>query len=145
MSLPVEAYLGEIRRRVRSEGRLLLSAAPGAGKTSCVPGALAEEFPEGKILLVEPRRVAASAAAMRISALRGEQPGESAGFSVRGEHCIGKNTRIIAMTPGVLLRKIQEPSGSFQSPMGPSLTEKPFDSPQRVTPFKPGKRRKNSP
>lgn len=108
MSLPVEAYLGEIRRRVRSEGRLLLSAAPGAGKTSCVPGALAEEFPEGKILLVEPRRVAASAAAMRISALRGEQPGESAGFSVRGEHCIGKNTRIIAMTPGVLLRKIQE-------------------------------------
>lgn len=107
MSLPVEAFLPEIRRRVREEGKLLLSAAPGAGKTSFVPGALAEEFPGKKILLVEPRRVAAQAAALRISALLGEEPGTRAGFIVRGEHCCGKETQIIAMTPGVLLRKIQ--------------------------------------
>ena len=64
MNLPVIPFLGEIRRRVREEGTLLLTAAPGAGKTTCVPGALAEEFPEGRIIMVEPRRVAASAAAL---------------------------------------------------------------------------------
>ena len=108
MKLPVEPFLGEIRRRVREEGRLLLTAAPGAGKTTCVPGALAEEFPEGRILMVEPRRVAAAAAACRISALAGREPGEYAGFSVRGEHCGGPRTRIMVMTPGVLLRKLQQ-------------------------------------
>lgn len=107
MSLPIEPFLETIRRRVRHEGRLLLSAAPGAGKTSCVPGALAEEFPKGKIILVEPRRVAASAAALRISALLGEKVGGRAGYVVKNEHCTGPDTRIIAMTPGILLRKIQ--------------------------------------
>ena len=107
MSLPIEDFLPEIRRRVREEGTLLLTAAPGAGKTTCVPGALAEEFPQGKIIMVEPRRVAASAAALRISALRGEKVGGSVGYSVKNEHCAGADTRIIAMTPGVLLRKIQ--------------------------------------
>ena len=107
MALPIEPFLGEIRRRVREEGVLLLSASPGAGKTTCVPGALAEEFPQGKIIMVEPRRVAASAAALRISAMLGEKVGQSVGYSVKNEHCAGPDTRIIAMTPGVLLRKVQ--------------------------------------
>ena len=107
MSLPVEAFLTEIRSRLRREGKLLLSAAPGAGKTTCVPGALAEEFPEGRIIMVEPRRVAASAAAMRISALHNSSLGEFAGFAVRGERCYNDKTRVLVMTPGVLLRKLQ--------------------------------------
>ena len=107
MNLPIEPYLEEIRSRVRREGKLLLTAAPGAGKTTCVPGALAQEFPEGKIIMVEPRRVAASAAALRISALLGEKVGEKVGYSVKNEHCVSSATRIITMTPGVLLRKIQ--------------------------------------
>lgn len=107
MSLPVEAYLGEIRSSLREKGKLLLSAAPGAGKTTCVPGALAEEFPEGRIIMVEPRRVAASAAAVRISALHGTALGEFAGFVVRGEKRFNKATRVLVMTPGVLLRKLQ--------------------------------------
>lgn len=108
MSLPIEPYLDEIRRRVREEGVLLLTAAPGAGKTTCVPGALAQEFPRGKIIMVEPRRVAASAAALRISGLLGEKVGETAGYSVKNDHCFSDRTRIMTMTPGVLLRKIQE-------------------------------------
>ena len=108
MSLPVEPYLETIRRRVREEGKLLLSAAPGAGKTTCVPGALAEEFPQGKIIMVEPRRVAASAAALRISAMLGEKVGKTVGYSVKNDHCFCAETRIMTMTPGVLLRKIQE-------------------------------------
>ena len=109
MKLPVEPFLGEIRRRVREEGRLLLTAAPGAGKTTCVPGALAAEFPGGRIFLVEPRRVAAAAAAWRISELSGEEPGGgTAGYIVRGEHCGTSRTRIMAVTPGVLLRKLQQ-------------------------------------
>ena len=78
MKLPIEPFLGEIRRRLREEGRLLLSAAPGAGKTTCVPGALAEEFPRGRILMVEPRRVAATSAAYRISELGNGEPGAAA-------------------------------------------------------------------
>jgi len=108
MKLPIEPFLGEIRRRVREEGRLLLTAAPGAGKTTCVPGALAAEFPEGRIFLVEPRRVAAAAAAWRISEILGEEPGGTAGYAVRGEHCGTSRTRIMAVTPGVLLRKLQQ-------------------------------------
>ena len=111
MSLPIEPYLDEIRRRVREEGTLLLSAAPGAGKTTCVPAALAEEFPRGRIIMIEPRRVAASAAALRISAMRGEQVGETVGYSVKNDHCFSERTRIMTMTPGVLLRKIQEDPG----------------------------------
>lgn len=107
MNLPVIPFLGEIRRRVREEGTLLLTAAPGAGKTTCVPGALAEEFPEGRIIMVEPRRVAASAAALRISALMGEKAGGTVGYSVKNEHCVSKETRILIVTPGVLLRQLQ--------------------------------------
>ena len=106
MNLPIVPYLEEICRRVRRDGKLLLSAAPGAGKTTCVPGALAEEFP-GKIIMVEPRRVAASAAALRISAMRGEKVGGTVGYSVKNEHCVSSESRIITMTPGVLMRKIQ--------------------------------------
>ena len=107
MSLPVEPFLGEIRRRLRDEKRLLLCAAPGAGKTTCVPGALAEEFPSERIIMVEPRRVAASAAAMRISALAGTPVGQFAGFAVRGERKYSASTRVLTVTPGVLLRMLQ--------------------------------------
>lgn len=107
MSLPIEPFLGEIRRQVRENGQLLLSAAPGAGKTSCVPGALLEEFPRSRIIMLEPRRVAATAAAARISELMGESPGRTAGYIVRGEHCVSSDTFITVMTPGVLLRRIQ--------------------------------------
>ena len=107
MSLPVEPFLGEIRRRLRDEKRLLLCAAPGAGKTTCVPGALAEEFPSERIIMVEPRRVAASAAAVRISALSGTSTGEFAGFAVRGERKYSSSTRVLTVSPGVLLRMLQ--------------------------------------
>ena len=107
MSLPVEPFLPEICRRLRDEKRLLLCAAPGAGKTTCVPGALAEEFPGERIIMVEPRRVAASAAAMRISALAGTSPGQFAGFAVRGERKYSASTRVLVVTPGVLLRMLQ--------------------------------------
>ena len=107
MNLPVEPFLPEICRRLKEEGRLLLSAAPGAGKTTCVPGALAGAFPQGKIIMVEPRRVAAQAAAVRISALKGTPVGTFAGFAVRGERSFCDETRVLVVTPGVLLRKIQ--------------------------------------
>ena len=107
MSLPIEPFLGEIRRQVREKGQLILSAAPGAGKTSCVPGALLEEFPGHHIIMLEPRRVAATAAAVRISELLNTPLGEKAGFVVRGERCISSDACITVMTPGVLLRKIQ--------------------------------------
>ena len=86
------------------------TAAPGAGKTTLVPPALlCAPFTAGKrIDLLEPRRVAARAAAQRIAALLGEKCGESCGYIVRGESCISARTRLFVVTEGVMLRKIQE-------------------------------------
>ncbi len=105
--LPIETYLPQINGELRRSRRLILSAAPGAGKTTCVPQELLK-LTSKKILLVEPRRVAAGAAAARIAALCGESVGGIAGYRVRGASAVSHSTRIIAVTPGVLLRMLQD-------------------------------------
>ncbi len=105
--LPVSAVLSELFDALRKHGAAVLGAAPGAGKTTLVPPRALEEVP-GKILLAEPRRIAAKAAARRIAGILGETVGDRAGFAVRGETRIGLRTRIIAETGGVLLRQLQE-------------------------------------
>ncbi|MBQ8753806.1 MAG: ATP-dependent helicase HrpB [Lentisphaeria bacterium] len=109
-NLPVASKVPEIVKTLDEAGCLVLSAAPGAGKTTLVPPALlCAPFTAGKrIYLLEPRRVAARAAAQRIAALLGEKCGESCGYIVRGESCISAETRLFVVTEGVMLRKIQE-------------------------------------
>ncbi len=106
-ALPVSGYLERIVSALRRTSRLILSASPGAGKTTLVPPALLEEF-SGRVLLIEPRRIAARAAAARIAELLGEVPGGRAGYVVRGENRRSDATRLLAVTPGVLLRMIQD-------------------------------------
>jgi len=87
---------------------LLLQATPGAGKTTRVPLALLECLPEpSRILLIQPRRLAARSAAQRLAAALHESPGGRVGYSVRFDHRTSKATRLEVMTTGLFLRRLQ--------------------------------------
>ncbi|MGM0585509.1 MAG: DEAD/DEAH box helicase, partial [Pseudomonadota bacterium] len=104
--LPAEEALPALRAALREGRRAVLQAPPGAGKTTLVPLALAvEPWAEGRILVLEPRRVAARAAAERIAELWGEAPGGRVGYRMRGDSKPG--SRIEVVTDGVLTRMLQ--------------------------------------
>ncbi len=91
---------------------VILQAPPGAGKTTRVPLALLGELAgkqsiEGRVLLIEPRRLAARAAAARLADSLGEPIGERVGYSVRNEQRLSSKTRIEAITDGLFLRRLQ--------------------------------------
>ncbi len=104
--LPVVAGLEALLAAVRSGGAAVLQAPPGTGKTTLVPPALTDLGP-GRVLVTQPRRIAARAAARRLAGLLGQPVGAGAGFSVRGERRTGPETRVEFVTTGVLLRRLQ--------------------------------------
>jgi ATP-dependent helicase HrpB len=106
VGLPVEAVLPELRRVLSEHGTAVLTAAPGAGKTTLVPLALREQV-SGTVIVAEPRRVAARAAARRMACLLGEEVGQSVGYTVRGDRNVGPRTRIEVVTTGVLVARLQ--------------------------------------
>lgn len=107
-ALPIDAHLPAIVARVRDEGALVLTAEPGAGKTTRVPSALllAGLAEQGTILVLEPRRLAARLAARRVAEELGERAGERVGFQVRHDTCGGRDTRLWFVTEGVLTRRL---------------------------------------
>jgi len=107
--LPIEAVLPEVRRALGRGRALVLQAPPGAGKTTCVPLALLDEpwLGAGRIVLLEPRRLAARAAAARMAALLGEAVGETVGYRIRLDSKVGPRTRIEVVTEGILTRRLQ--------------------------------------
>ncbi len=109
-ALPLYPYLDEIAGTFAQSNLLLLSAEPGAGKTTLVPWKLlqAPVSAGGKILLLEPRRIAARAAAERIASLLGEELGNSVGLRTRHETILSPRTRLEVVTEGVLVRIIQD-------------------------------------
>ena len=109
MDLPVNEVLPEVRRHLARGNTLVLQAPPGAGKTTQVPLALLEEpWLEGRrILMLEPRRLAARAAAQRMAAVLGEAVGASVGYTVRFERRVSGGTRIEVVTEGILTRRLQ--------------------------------------
>lgn len=106
--LPVTAVLGELAAALDGAGKAVLVAPPGAGKTTLVPLALlsAGWRGDGTILLLEPRRLAARAAARRMAALLGEEPGGTVGYAMRMDSRTSARTRILVVTEGVLARMI---------------------------------------
>ncbi|HMV33495.1 MAG TPA: hypothetical protein PKA50_15355, partial [Gemmatimonadales bacterium] len=107
--LPISPILPDLRRALVEQGQAVLQAPPGAGKTTLVPLALLPEpvLAGRKILLLEPRRLAARAAARRMAALLGERVGETVGYRVRRDTAIGPRTRIEVVTEGILTRMVQ--------------------------------------
>ncbi len=108
-SLPISDVLPEMRAALASQDTLVLEAPPGAGKTTVVPLALLNEpwLLGQRILLLEPRRVAARAAAARMAQLLGEEVGQTVGYRMRLESRVSAATRIEVVTEGVLTRRLQ--------------------------------------
>jgi len=109
MNLPIESVLPELRARLATHAAVVLQAPPGAGKTTQVPLALLEEpWLQGRnIVMLEPRRLAARAAAGRLAQLRNEPVGETVGYRIRFENKVSKATRIEVLTEGILTRRLQ--------------------------------------
>lgn len=105
--LPAAKVMADLTRALKSHGSAVLTAPPGAGKTTLVPLALLGAGAEGRILMLEPRRLAARAAAERMASLLGEEAGASVGYRMRGESRSGPSTRIEVITEGILTRMIQ--------------------------------------
>lgn len=106
--LPIDAVLGELASALRSRPNAVLVAPPGAGKTTRVPLALLDEpwTKGGKLIVLEPRRLAARGAAGRMAQTLGERVGETVGLRVRLGSKIGPKTRIEVVTEGVFARMI---------------------------------------
>src|SRR5512139_3572566 len=108
-ALPIDEVLPDLREALRAGPSALLIAPPGAGKTTRVaPGLLGEPWVEGgQILLLVPRRLAARSAAEYMARERGEGAGATIGYATRLDSRVGKSTRVIVMTHGVFLSRIQ--------------------------------------
>src|SRR5690348_13369928 len=108
--LPIEPIIPEIVAALRAGRSLVLQAPPGAGKTTRVPLALLDEawIGGGRIVMLEPRRLATRAAARRMASLRGESVGGTVGYRMRLDSRVGRDTRIEVVTDGILLRMLQD-------------------------------------
>jgi ATP-dependent helicase HrpB len=104
--LPVRAVLPQLHDALRSSGAAVLVAPPGTGKTTLAPLAMSDWF-GGRVVVTEPRRLAARAAASRMASLTGTPVGRHVGFAVRGERRSSAETIVEVVTTGVLLRRLQ--------------------------------------
>lgn len=107
-SLPVAAVVPELFTALDASTQVLLTAPTGAGKSTWLPLRLLEHGGiKGRILLLEPRRLAARNVAQRLAELLNEKPGETVGYRMRAQSCVGSQTRLEVVTEGVLTRMIQ--------------------------------------
>ena len=112
-ALPISSLLPAIKETLASATALVIEAPPGAGKTTLVPLALLEEpwLAGQKIMVLEPRRLAARAAAMRMAELLGESVGQTVGYRVRFDKQVSRDTRIEVVTEAILTRRLQQDPG----------------------------------
>ncbi|TCO73958.1 ATP-dependent helicase HrpB [Rhodovulum euryhalinum] len=110
--LPIDDALPDLIAALARDRRAVLQAPPGAGKTTRVPLALLDAgLTAGRIVMLEPRRLAARAAAERMAETLGEEVGQTVGYRIRGESRVGRATRIEVVTEGILTRMIQSDPG----------------------------------
>jgi ATP-dependent helicase HrpB len=112
ITLPIDAHLDSIAQAMREQSNVIIVAEPGAGKTTRVPVALmkatSKTNPEGRWIVLQPRRWAAKLTATRIADENRWKIGEEVGYQVRFETKVSKNSRLVVMTEGVLLRKLAQ-------------------------------------
>ncbi len=108
--LPVQGCLPELIAALRAGSPVVLKAPPGAGKTTGVPPELISQniCGDGKILLIQPRRLAARSAAARLASLVGTKLGDRVGYHIRFDKKCSRDTQLIAMTTGMLLRRLHD-------------------------------------
>jgi len=107
ISLPIDNQLAEISATLEKQTNIILTASPGAGKTTRLPPELLNVI-SGKIIVLQPRRMAAVSACYRIAEERGWNVGKEVGYQVRFESKVSRDTRLIFMTDALLLRKMIE-------------------------------------
>ncbi|YCH21102.1 ATP-dependent helicase HrpB [Pseudomonas sp. D1-3] len=109
-SLPIDSLLPDLSRALAERDEVVLEAPPGAGKTTRVPLAVLDQpwLAGQRIIMLEPRRLAARAAAERLAGELGEQVGETVGYRIRLDSKVGPNTRIEVVTEGILARRLQD-------------------------------------
>ncbi|MEQ1631914.1 MAG: ATP-dependent helicase HrpB [Planctomycetota bacterium] len=108
--LPIDPLLPAVVAAMRDRGLLLLAAPPGSGKTTRAPASLAQADFGGDVVVLEPRRLAARAAASRVAQELGCEVGGFVGYQVRGDRRVGRDTKLSFLTEGVLVRRlVQDP------------------------------------
>lgn len=108
VSLPIESCLADIRNALQQHSRLVIQAPPGAGKTTLVPLTLMDELQNrGRIIVIQPRRLAVYGAAWRMADLLEETPGKTIGYTTRFDQKKSAGTRIEVVTEGIFLRMLQ--------------------------------------
>ncbi|MDQ7986636.1 ATP-dependent helicase HrpB [Pseudomonas sp. G34] len=109
-SLPIDSLLPDLRRALAERDEVVLEAPPGAGKTTRVPLAVLDApwLAGQRVIMLEPRRLAARAAAERLASELGEKVGETVGYRIRLDSKVGPNTRIEVVTEGILARRLQD-------------------------------------
>lgn len=109
-TLPIQEIIPELKQKLSAHSTVILQAPPGAGKSTVLPLELLNEawLNGKKIIMLEPRRLAARAVATRMASLLGEQPGETVGYRVRFENKVSKQTKLEVVTEGILTRMLQQ-------------------------------------
>ncbi len=110
LDLPILSIVGQVSDAVRSGRSVVVSAPPGTGKSTALPSSMLDRL-AGRILVTQPRRLAARMLAARVASLRGESPGGLVGHAVRGERCESDRTRLTYLTEGLLLRRVLSGDG----------------------------------
>jgi ATP-dependent helicase HrpB len=106
---PIEEVIPQVKQHLHAHRTLVLQAPPGAGKSTVLPLRLLNEswLQDRKILMLEPRRLAARSVALRLAQQLGEEPGETVGYRIRFESVISPRTRLEVVTEGILTRMLQ--------------------------------------
>ena len=105
-NLPIAGVLSDVVWASRT-GAVVVTAPPGSGKTTLIPTAVLEDLPPpGRVILLQPRRLAARAVAHRIAWLRGVPVGGEVGYQVRFDAKLGRDTRLVVETTGIMLRRL---------------------------------------
>lgn len=109
IGLPITAILPDVKDKLARSNTLIVNAAPGAGKSTLLPLTLLDEpwLGDKKIVMLEPRRLAAKTIAARMASLWGDEPGQTVGYRIRFENRTSAATRIEVVTEGVLTRMLQ--------------------------------------
>ena len=109
-SLPVGTIAGKVNSLLTEHSRIVVTAPPGAGKSTLLPLTILDSIPDGKVIVLEPRRIAACGIAERMASMIGERVGETVGYRVRFDTKVSRNTRIEVVTEGILTRMIVDDS-----------------------------------